>query len=133
MKSILCLPSLNPDIRRAAAEQLLSLAPDPRFAQALSDASLLHTLLHELISTDNSPGCCDQLVQGAGHSQAEAANQQLHQLCDMQLAITCLQLLVALVQHCCEAKALLLQSADRSAMNLHQQLVIKDMSLPPER
>ena len=118
LKSILCMPSLNPDIRRAAADQLLSLAPDPRFAQSLSDTTLLHTLLCELTTTDNGLGCYDEFAEATEPNEAEGGQQMQQRLpgcANAQLPISCLHLLVALVQHCSEAKALLLQGADRSA------------------
>ncbi|DBA67372.1 TPA: hypothetical protein ACH3X2_001663 [Trebouxia sp. C0005] len=116
LKSILCMPSLNPDIRRAAADQLLSLAPDPRFAQTLSDATVLHTLLGELLGTDNGLGCCEVFAEATEPDEAEGVEQLQQRLpgCgNAQLPISCLHLLVALVQHCSEAKALLLAGADR--------------------
>lgn len=112
------MPSLNPDIRRAAAEQLLTLAPDPRFAQPLSDPALLLALLAELTTTQNGLNCFYQEVAGQQLFQAEA-DQQLQQAMpspvnvNMPLPNSCLQLLVALVEHCPEAKSLLLQDADR--------------------
>jgi len=121
LKSILCMPSLNPDIRRAAADQLLSLAPDPRFAQSLSDTTVLHTLLGELTSTDNGPGCYEEFAEATEPNEAEGGQQLQQRLpgcANAQLPISCLHLLVALVQHCSEAKALLLQGADRSADSL---------------
>lgn len=121
LKSILCMPSLNPDIRRAAADQLLSLAPDPRFAQSLSDMTVLHTLLGELTSTDSGLGCSDEFAEATEPNEAEEG-QLLHErlpgCANAQLPISCLHLLVALVQHCSEAKALLLEGADRSADRL---------------
>lgn len=115
------MPSLNPDIRRAAADQLLSLAPDPRFAQTLSDATVLHTLLGELLGTDNGLGCCEVFAEATEPDEAEGVEQLQQRLpgCgNAQLPISCLHLLVALVQHCSEAKALLLAGADRSAERL---------------
>ncbi|KAL0055596.1 hypothetical protein WJX82_002269 [Trebouxia sp. C0006] len=116
LKSILCMPSLNPDIRRAAADQLLSLAPDPRFAQSLSDTNVLHTLLGELIRTDNGLGCYDEFAEAKRANEAEGGQQLQKRLpgcANAQLPISCLHLLVAFVQHCSEAKALLLQGSDR--------------------
>ncbi len=115
------MPSLNPDIRRAAADQLLSLAPDPRFTQSLSDTTVLHTLLGELTTTDNGIGYFEEFAEATEPTDTEGG-QQLQQglpgCANAQLPISCLHLLVALVQHCSEAKALLLQGADRSANRL---------------
>jgi hypothetical protein len=127
LKSILCMPSLNPDIRRAAADQLLSLAPDPRFAQSLSDTNVLHTLLGELIRTDNGLGCYDEFAEAKRANEAEGGQQLQKRLpgcANAQLPISCLHLLVAFVQHCSEAKALLLQGADRSADKLDCKLCV---------
>ena len=120
LKAILCTPSLNPDIRRAAADQLLALAPDPRFAQALSQASLLHALLLEL-TRDGGRG--ESLASGIPQNDETLAERQHQGAGDMQLGITCLHLLVGLVQHCPETKMLLLQGADRQACELCQSNV----------
>ncbi|DBB03962.1 TPA: hypothetical protein ACH3X1_013032 [Trebouxia sp. C0004] len=116
LKSILCMPSLNPDIRRAAADQLLSLAPNPRFAQCLSDTTVLHTLLGELTTTDNGLGYYEDFAEATAPDEAEGSQQLQQRLpgcANAQLPISCLHLLVALVQHCSEVKAVLLQGADR--------------------
>ncbi len=118
------MPSLNPDIRRAAADQLLSLAPDPRFAQSLSDTTVLHTLLSELASTDNGLGCYAEFAEATEPDEAEGGQQRLPGCANAQLPISCLHLLVALVQHCSEAEALLLQGADRSADRLDCKLCV---------
>ena len=109
------MASLNPDIRRAAAEQLLSLAPDPRFTPALSDSTLLHAIHQALTSPCTGQGHC---LSGAGvegnadHAQPAVLEMQ-RDLPNMQLPIACLHLLGGVVQYCPEAKALLLQEADR--------------------
>ena len=121
------MPSLNPDIRRAAAEQLMSLASEPRFAQALSEATLVHAVLHELKSSNS--GMSDDYLSSAMLAEHAASKhetnqvqqqQQMQQLQEMvvdgfnmQLPITCLQLLVAVAQHCQEARTLLLQGSGR--------------------
>lgn len=109
------MASLNPDIRRAAAEQLLSLAPDPSFTPALSDPTLLHAIHQALTSTCTGQGHCPSGagVEGnADHAQPAMAGMQ-RDLPNMQLPIACLHLLGGVVQHCPEAKSLLLQEADR--------------------
>ena len=125
------MPSLNPDIRRAAADQLVTLTPDPRFAHALSDPALLQAMLNQLTTSNIGLGNgggpdysqlahaqmgpvsdmtdMNALAQGQGRLQ-----QQDHDGFSMQLMVTCLQLLVALVQHCQEARGLLLQGSGRS-------------------
>ena len=118
LKSILCMPSLNPDIRRAAAEQLLNLAPDPRFTQALSDASLLHAIHHSLATACTGLGDDHMAEQagsgGGGGDDAHAAGVQKPSVMpDMQLPIACLHLLGGIAQHCSEGRILLLQEADR--------------------
>lgn len=117
LKGILCMPSLNPDIRRAAAEQLMGLAPEPRFAAALSDAALLTAILREL------PQGADPTAPEQGGRQAESGlnlgrQQQGLGSSNTPLAVCCLQLLVRLVQHCQQVKALLLQDSGRSGMHL---------------
>ena len=112
------MPSLNPDIRRAAAEQLLSLAPDPRFTPALSDPALLHATHQGLAGS-----CSDQgnvYLQEAGvngdvdKDRAQPTMLELQRdMPDMQLPIACLHLLAGIAQYCPEAKSLLLQEADR--------------------
>ena len=113
LKSILCMPSLNPDIRRAAAEQLLTLAPDHRFAQALPDIALLLAIHEALTSvcTDLSKGQAEQ-VERTSNVETGMLQQQLDQP-SMQLPIACLHLLAGIAQHCSEGKDLLLQEADR--------------------
>lgn len=119
LKSILLVPSLNPDIRRAAAEQLLSLVADQRFAQALSDAALLHAIHQTLASTCGVESISSEAEQGAADSHAQMAPQQQQaDMPNMQLPIACLQLLVGIMQHCSEAKSLLLQEADRCGCTL---------------
>ena len=110
------MPSLNPDIRRAAAEQLLSLAPDPRFAPALSDASLLHALHQALAKacTGLSNDCLGEPGLAGDDFQDQTAMLQLQKdTPNMQLPIACLHLLGGIAQHCPEGKSLLLQEADR--------------------
>ena len=113
LKSILCMPSLNPDIRRAAAEQLLTLAPDHRFALALSDSVLL-LALHQALTSACTHLSNGQLEQEEHDSDGETGllQQQLEQP-NMQLPIACLHLLAGIAQHCSEGKSLLLQEADR--------------------
>lgn len=115
LKSILCMASLNPDIRRAAAEQLLSLASDPRFTQALSEASVLHAIHHTLCSALRNDHEAEQDGERDGGDDGAQASM-LHKPCtmpDMQLPIACLHLLEGIAQHCSEGKLLLLQEADR--------------------
>lgn len=104
------MPSLNPDIRRAAADQLLSLAPDPRFAQSLSDTTVLHTLLGELTSTDNGPGCYEEFAEATepheaqGVSSCSSAFQDVPMRNCQSLACTCWWLLCSTAQkqrRCC--------------------------------
>lgn len=118
LKSILCMPSLNPDIRRAAAEQLLSLAPDPRFTPALSDPSLLHAIHQGLADPCSQQG--NDCLQEAGVSGdvdkdlAQPAMLEMQRdMPNMQLPVACLHLLGGIAQYCPEAKSLLLQEADR--------------------
>ncbi len=75
---------------------------------------MLHALLHELTISQSQLGCYELDNEDVGTCQAESS-QQLPGSVNMQLPITCLQLLVALTQHCSEAKSLLVQGADRSA------------------
>lgn len=112
------MPSLNPDICRAAAEQLLSLAPDPRFTHALSDAPLLHAIHHILATActgldNNSMGEQAGRGVGAGDDPQAAVLQKPSVVADMQLPIACLHLLGGIARHCSEGKMLLLQEADR--------------------
>ena len=109
LKSILCTPSLNTDLQRAAAEQLLSLAAEQRFATALSEPALLHAI-HGILTSTARAGDSNQ---DADDSHVTADVHQHETLPDMQLCIACLQLLVGIVQHCSEAQSLLLQDADR--------------------
>ena len=116
LKSIFCLPSLNPDIRRAAAEQLLSLAPDPRFAPALSDPCLLQAIHQGLAGPSNEEQGNDLLQKAGDVDEADAQPAILEMQRDMpnmQLPIACLHLLGGIAQYCPEAKSLLLQEADR--------------------
>lgn len=117
LKSILCMPSLNPDIRRAAAEQLLSLASDPRFTPALSDPSLLHAI-HEALASTCQAHCLWRagLVEdedGNGSHAHPATLEIQRDMPNMQLPIACLDLLGGIARYCPEAKSLLLQEADR--------------------
>ena len=105
------MPSLNPDIRRAAAEQLLTLTPDLRFAIALSEPPLLLAIHQALISACADPGSEEQL-QHVVRDTALEAEQQID-MPNMQLPIACLHLLAGIVQHCLAGKSLVLQEADR--------------------
>ena len=128
------MPTLNPDIRRAAAEQLISLASEPRFARALSEATLLHAILHELKNSTTGMGkewlsdaaLAEHAESNHEHNQPRQQHQQHQQqqkklqepsvdsFSSGQLPITCLQLLVEVVQHCQEARTLLLRGSGRS-------------------
>ena len=118
------MPSLNPDIRRAAADQLVTLTPDPRFAHALSDPALLQAVLNQLTTSNtglrNTVGPDNaQLGHGQSEHGQQQQQQQDHDGFSMQLMVTCLQLLVALVLHCQEARGLLLQGSGRSGRQPH--------------
>ena len=117
------MPSLNPDIRRAAADQLVTLTQDPRFAHALSDPALMHAIHNQLTSSNTDLGSGfgpdnAQLI----HVQRRSGDCQQQQDPDgfsTQLMVTCLQLLVALVQHCQESRGLLLQGSGRLGTQPH--------------
>ena len=117
LKSIFCTTSLNPDIRRSAADQLLSLTAHTRFHELLSDPAVTHTVLHELTSSlrsltcfHSSNGDCSATVQGA-NSRLSTDEQQLP-AGDVQLPTACLHLLLGLVQHCEQTQSILLSDPD---------------------
>ena len=115
LTSILCTPTLNADIRRSAADQLLSLTAHQRFQPQLSEPAIIHTLLQELThSLPNLASCCSN-VRGTGASAEDSSmDEQQLPVGDMQLPIACLRLLVAMLQHCQQqTRALLLGDPDR--------------------
>lgn len=109
LKGILCTPSLNPDIRRSAADQLLSLAAHQRFQPQLSEPGVVHSLLLELTSSLPNLTSCNICTVGQG----ELVDEQQLPGGDTQLPKACLHLLVTLVQHCQPARALMMEDPDR--------------------
>lgn len=116
LKSILCTPSFNPDIRRSAADQLLSLTACHRFQQLLTEPAVLYDLLDQLTGNMHILTGFNNVVgsarESASHGYASTDMQQLL-IGDVQLPTACLQLLLALVQHCEETRELLLKDPDR--------------------
>ena len=89
LTGILCNSSLGTDLRRSAAEQLLSLTSEPRLQHLLADSMLLNVLV-------------DELQPQAGASAASSTPGWHSQ--GTQLLTACLNLAAALALHCAEAR-----------------------------
>lgn len=116
LKTIFCTPALNPDIRRSAADQLLSLTAHERFHTLLSEPAVIHTLLHELTNSLHSLTSFHSSGRDAsatGANSHHSTDEQQLPAGDVQLPTACLHLLLGLVQHCDETKRMLLSDPDR--------------------
>ena len=89
LTGILCNHSLGTDLRRSAAEQLLSLTSEPRLQHLLAHSALLKVLV-------------DELQPQAGFSAGSSTPGWHSQ--DPQLLTACLNLAAALALHCAQAR-----------------------------
>ena len=89
LTGILCNSSLGTDLRRSAAEQLLSMTSESRLQHLLADPTLLNVLVDEL--------------QPQAGSSAGSSTLGRHSR-DTQLLTACLNLAAALALHCAEAR-----------------------------
>ena len=97
---ILSNHSLGVDLRRSAARQLLPLAAERRFQQALSSPAVLAVLMQELQSGTAAAGCANK-----------AESQPMGQHVDIQLLTACLDLAASIALHHLEARQWLLDTA----------------------